>query len=213
MLCSLESKVHTKETRCTVNSIDPRTGTKLLSVTRMPFKVLKQPARPRVLASLLGVATLVLVAAPEPLLAGQPAGTPTSMGRGQRHESRHEIDQLEDQWRQAVLKPNPAVIENLLAEDFLGITASGTLQTKQQTLDNLRAGRVHFSTLSISDRKVRFYGTTALVTSLAEVKGTASDGELSGSFRYTHVYARDAHGAWKIVSFEASRIRDTGEHH
>jgi ketosteroid isomerase-like protein len=157
----------------------------------------------------LGVAALVLIAAPEPMLAAQPAGTPNSMGRGQRHESRHEIDQLEDQWHQAVLKSNIPVMQNLLAEDFLGITASGTLQTKQQMIDNIRAGRVHFSTLSISDRKVRFYGTTALVTSLAEVQGTASDGQLSGSYRYTHVYARDAHGAWKIVSFEASRIRDT----
>jgi ketosteroid isomerase-like protein len=179
----------------------------------LPFKAFRNPARPRVGASLLAAAALVSIAAAEPVLAAQPAGTPTSMGRGQRHESRHEIDQLEDQWREAVLKANPAVMQNLLAEDFLGITASGTLQTKQQTVDNLRAGRLHFSTLILSDRKVRFYGTTALVTSLAEVQGTASDGELSGSFRYTHVYARDAHGAWKIVSFEASRIRDSDDHH
>jgi ketosteroid isomerase-like protein len=171
------------------------------------------PGNPRVLASLLGAAVLVSIAAVEPLFAAQPAGTPTSMGRGQRHESRHEIDQLEDQWHQAVLKSNIPVMQSLLAEDFLGITASGTLQTKQQMIDNIRAGRVHFSILSISDRKVRFYGTTALVTSLAEVQGTAPDGQLSGSYRYTHVYARDAHGAWKIVSFEASRIRETGEHH
>jgi len=33
--------------------------------------------------------------------------------------------------------------------------------------ENLRSGRVHFTTLDISDRKVRFYGTTALVTSVA----------------------------------------------
>jgi ketosteroid isomerase-like protein len=50
------------------------------------------------------------------------------------------------------------------------------------------------------------------VTSLAEVKGTAGDGDISGSYRYTRVYVRDAQGAWKIVSFEASRIREPGEH-
>jgi ketosteroid isomerase-like protein len=198
-----------------LNSIDPPTGSTLLSVTRMPatIKWFTNPGRRRVLAGLLGMSAFVFVATSEPLLAGQPpnASTPTSMGRGQRHESRHEIDQLEDQWRQAVLKSNTTAMQSLLADDFLGITASGTLQTKQQMVDNLRAGRVHFSTLALSDRKVRFYGTTALVTSLAEVKGTAADGELSGSYRYTHVYARDAHGAWKIVSFEASRIRDDAE--
>jgi ketosteroid isomerase-like protein len=132
--------------------------------------------------------------------------------KGVKHESRHEIDQLEDQWRQAVLKSNPASLQNLLAEDYLAITSSGTLQTKQQTLDSLRAGRMHFTQLDISDRKVRFYGTTALVTSVADVQGTAGEGDISGSYRYTHVYVRDAQRAWKIVSFEVSRIRESGEH-
>jgi ketosteroid isomerase-like protein len=139
-----------------------------------------------------------------PLQAGMP--------KAQKHESRHEIDQLEEKWREAVLKSNTAVMQNLLADDYLAITASGTLQTKDQALANLRSGQMHLTTLDISDRKVRFYGTTALVTSLAEVQGTTGDGELSGSFRYTRVYVRNAQGAWKIVSFEASRIHEPGEH-
>lgn len=133
------------------------------------------------------------------------------MPRGQKHESRHEIDQLEETWREAVMKGNTAAMSNLLADDYMAITASGTLQTKDQTLESLRAGRVHFTTLDISDRKVRFYGTTALVTSVADVQGTTSDGDVSGSYRYTRVYVRDATGAWKVVSFEVSKIREAGE--
>jgi ketosteroid isomerase-like protein len=140
-----------------------------------------------------------------------PAGLTAGMPRAQKHESRHEIDQLEDQWREAVMQSNTAEMDKLLADDYMAITASGTLQTKDQALANLRAGRMHFTLLDISDRKVRFYGTTALVTSLADVRGTAGDGELSGSYRYTRVYVRDPQGSWKIVSFEASRIREPGE--
>jgi ketosteroid isomerase-like protein len=152
---------------------------------------------------------LVLV----PVLAQAPsANSPhTGMPRSQKHESHHEIDQLEEAWRDAVLKSNTAAMDALLADDYMAISASGTLQTKAETLANLRSGRVHFMTLNVSDRKVRFYGTTALVTSQAEVQGTTGDGELSGSFRYTRVYVRDARGKWKIVSFEASRIREPGE--
>jgi ketosteroid isomerase-like protein len=58
---------------------------------------------------------------------------------------------------------------------------------------------------------VRFYGTTALVTSRADVSGTNTGGDFSGSFRYTRVYVRNAEGKWKVVSFEASRIREPGE--
>jgi len=148
-----------------------------------------------------------------PMFAQAPSAKPAKPGmpRAQKHESRHEIDQLEETWREAVLKSNTAGMEALLADDYMAITPSGTLQTKEQALASLRSGRVHFKTLNISDRKVRFYGTTALVTSLAQVEGTAGEGSISGSFRYTRVYVRDAHGKWKIVSFEASRIRESGE--
>jgi len=138
----------------------------------------------------------------------QQAGMP----RSQKHESRHEIDQLEEAWREAVLKSNAVQMQSLLADDYMAITSSGTLQTKDQALDNLRSGRTHFTQLEISDRKVRFYGRTALVTSVADVQGTTGEGDVSGSYRYTRVYVRDAQGAWKVVSFEVSRIRDPGEH-
>ena len=101
---------------------------------------------------------------------------------------------------------------SLLADDYMAITASGTLQTKEQALESLRNGHLHFTTLDISDRKVRFYGTTALVTSVADVQGTTGEGEVSGSYRYSRVYVRNAAGVWKIVSFEVSKIREPGEH-
>lgn len=127
-----------------------------------------------------------------------------------KHVNRHEIDQLEEAWRRAVLKSDTAGMSKLLADDYIAITASGTLQTKEEALANLRSRRFHLTSLIVSDRKVRFYGKTALVTSLAEVQGTTPDGDVSGDFRYTRVYARDAQGQWKIVSFEASRIRPGG---
>jgi ketosteroid isomerase-like protein len=131
----------------------------------------------------------------------------------QKHENRHEIDQLEDEWRNAILTSNTTVMDSLLADDYIAITASGTLQTKAETLANLRSGQIHFTSLTVADRKVRFYGRTALVTSLAKVQATTPDGPINGSYRYTRVYVRNAQGQWKIVSFEASRIREPGPHH
>jgi len=141
-----------------------------------------------------------------------PLALPAGLQLSQKHTIRHEIDQLEDAWRTAVVNGNTTALDGLLADDYLAITPSGTLQNKEQTLDNVRQGRIKFTTLDLSDRKVRLYGTTALVTSLAEVAGTASDEELKGSFRYTRVYVRNTQGKWKVVSFEASRIREPGEH-
>jgi ketosteroid isomerase-like protein len=133
--------------------------------------------------------------------------------RAQKHEGRHEIDQLEDAWRNAILKEDTVAMSALLADDFMGISPSGTLQNKDQLLAGMVSGRIHFSSLELSDRRVRFYGATALVTSLATVTGANQEGEISGSFRYTRVYVRNEQKQWKVVSFEASRIRGSGERH
>ena len=135
-----------------------------------------------------------------------------AMPRGERHEVRHEIDHLEDHWRDAVLSRNVAAMDALLASDYMAITANGTLESKEETLASLRSGSLHIKTLELTDRKVRFYGGTALVTSRADVTGATPEGELNGSFRYTRVYVRDTGGIWRIVSFEASRIREPATH-
>lgn len=129
------------------------------------------------------------------------------MPRAQKHESRMVIDQLEDKWRDAILKDDASAMQNLLADDYTGITAFGTLQSKEDTVSSLRSGSLHITTLDLSDRKVRFYGSTALVTSAAIVEGATPDGNVSGDFRYSHVFVRDAQGNWKIVNFEASHVR------
>ena len=134
------------------------------------------------------------------------------MPRNERHDSRHEIDHLEDHWRNAILTGNVAAMDSLLAKDYIAITANGMLQTRDEALASLRSGGLHFKSLEITDRKVRFYGNTALVTSRAEVRGSTPEGDLAGSYRYTRVYVRDAGGVWRIVSFEASRIREGDSH-
>jgi ketosteroid isomerase-like protein len=132
--------------------------------------------------------------------------------RAQRHEYRHEIDQMEEAWRTAMIKGNSAALAGLLADDYTAITAQGAIQTKDQAVANLHSGTVQITGLDISDRKVRVYGSTAVVTSLAVLVGGKQDQEITGRYRYTRVYVRNEQGQWKIVSFEASRIQEPGEH-
>ena len=151
-----------------------------------------------------GIAVFAIVAA---------ASLSPALPHTEKHEIKQQIEQLEDSWRNAILHGNAAAMDSLLAEDYMAITPTGILQSKEQSLANLRAGTVHFRSLELSDRKIRVYGTTALVTSRAEVTGSGPDGSFSGSYRYTRVYVKDVRGAWHIVSFEASRIVHPGDGH
>ncbi len=127
-----------------------------------------------------------------------------------RHENKvlhKEIEALEQQWRQAILTNNVAEMNNLLSDDYIGITSNGAVENKAQALAQRRASTVTITKLDLSDIHIRVYGDTAVVTSVADLAGTNGDSDISGKYRYTRVYAR-RRGSWKIVSFEASRVHD-----
>lgn len=117
------------------------------------------------------------------------------------------IEALELEWRNAEVQNNVGVMDHLLADDYLGISANGTVETKAQALAQRRAGTVRIQSLDLSDIKVRVYGDTAVVTSTAQLVGVNGQSNISGNYRYTRVYNK-RFGQWKIVSFEASRIHD-----
>jgi ketosteroid isomerase-like protein len=122
-----------------------------------------------------------------------------------------EIEGLEAQWRQAILTNNVGALDHLLADDYLGITANGTLETKADAIALRRAGTIKISELQPKDTKIHVYGDTAVVTSRVDLTGTSGDRDISGVYHYTRVYNR-RDGQWKVVSFEASRMPDKGRH-
>jgi len=126
-----------------------------------------------------------------------------------KHEYRHEIDKMEETWRTAMLQANSAALEAILSDDYTAITAKGAIETREQAVSSLRSGAFRLTSLSISDRKVRIYGSTAVVTSLVELAGHRDKEDLAGRYRYTRVYVRNPSGQWKIVSFEASKIQES----
>ena len=131
------------------------------------------------------------------------------LGKALKHERHHEIDALEEAWSGAILRGDADALATMLSDDFIAITTRGMLQTRDEVLNSLRTRQTRIVSLDLSDRKVRFYGSTAVVTSLAQVEGSNENQDISGSFRYTHVYVRNSSGKWMLVSAESSRIPET----
>jgi ketosteroid isomerase-like protein len=129
----------------------------------------------------------------------QPKGDP------KRVERAH-IEALEQQWRNAELNADAAAMDKLLSDDFLGITANGEVNTKQQFLDRMSNRSITLSTLEMSEQKIKLVGQVAIVTSLAQVDGTSDGQPLTGRFRYTRVYQRLPGDMWRVTNFEATRI-------
>jgi ketosteroid isomerase-like protein len=129
----------------------------------------------------------------------------------QKSTTRATVVALEEQWRQAQLNCDAAAMDRLLSDDFVGITAFGQVTTKMQQLARIRDRMIVITQMDLSDIKVKLIGPiVAVVTSRAEIKGTNEGVPISGTFRYTRVYQRLGSGAWKITSFESTRVPSDG---
>ncbi|HEV2620351.1 MAG TPA: nuclear transport factor 2 family protein [Acidobacteriaceae bacterium] len=135
----------------------------------------------------------------------QPA--PANAQHPKRHdEYKHQVEKLEDVWRAAQLSGDVLAISQLLSDDYVGITMSGQVVTKEQQLDRMRKRTMVLSKYEVSDRKVKLNGTTAIVMSLASIEGTNEGQPIHGTFRSMRVYTRLPGGGWKVTNFEATRV-------
>jgi ketosteroid isomerase-like protein len=119
---------------------------------------------------------------------------------------KRQVEHLEEIWRIAQLNDDIAEMDKLLSEDYVGITMNGQVVTKMQQLDRMRTRQFVLTKIELNDVKVKLIGTTAVVTSQAEVEGTNEGNSIRGTYRYTRVYSRLPSGAWKITNFEATRV-------
>jgi ketosteroid isomerase-like protein len=131
--------------------------------------------------------------------------------REKKHAAKQQVEALEEQWRQAQLGGDVAAMDKLLSDDYIGISMTGQVNTKMQQLDRMRLHKVALTRLDLGERQVKLIGSIAIVTSRAEVEGTNEGAPIKGTYRYTRVYQRLPSGAWKITSFEATRVPGPGD--
>jgi ketosteroid isomerase-like protein len=138
-------------------------------------------------------------------------GNSAAFAMGVRHPQRlvkQQIAALEDEWRSAALAHDLNAIENLLSDDYVGISWNGEVNTKAMQIDRMRTRNLVISKLDSVDSKIKVLGNVVIVTGRADVQGKSDGNDMIGIFRYTRVYQRLPSGAWKITNFEATRVSD-----
>ena len=120
-----------------------------------------------------------------------------------------EIVALEARIRAAQLGADVAALDALIADELLFTGPDGQLGTKAQDLAAHRAGVVRFRAHEPEELRIRRVGADVAVVALrarltVEVAGTP----VSGTFRYTRVWARESGGEWRVVGGHVSAVPD-----
>ena len=119
-----------------------------------------------------------------------------------------EIVAVEAALRNAQLTADVSELDKLIAENLLFTGPDGQLGTKAQDLDAHRSGVVRFREHEPTELRVRRVGLDVAIVALrarlvVEVNGSM----ISGTFRYTRVWAREQ-GAWRVTGGHVAATAD-----
>jgi len=118
-------------------------------------------------------------------------------------DDRAAVAQLDNDYQAAVKRNDASVMERILSDDFVLVIGSGKTFTRIDLLDEARSGHIRYEHQDTSERTVRVWGATAVVTARLHISGTEDGKAFDKSLWYSDTYVRGASG-WKYVLGQAS---------
>lgn len=113
-----------------------------------------------------------------------------------------QLTALEYEWNDANIKGNKSAVRRILADEFRGVGADGSVKNKEQLLASLEPETL-IASLKLSDLKISLAGDTVVLTGLNTARSTR--GQVL-KFRFTDTFLwRD--GRWQAISSQASQVR------
>jgi len=123
------------------------------------------------------------------------------------YTARDEADilQLEGQWAKAIQARDTAVMERLLAPEYVGVDPAGVATSKTQEIAMFRNGDLKIDSIVAGEQKVKVYIGGVIVTGKSSVKGKFKDQDISGDYRFVDIYERKPAG-WQVVYSQLTKV-------
>jgi hypothetical protein len=117
-----------------------------------------------------------------------------------------EIEDHEEQLRQAMLNSDVGRLERLLSPSLIFTNQDGTRLTKEDDLATHRSGNLKIETLEqVGEVTIRLLGDTAIVCLNAALTGSYAEQPFGGTFAYSRIWYRQA-GAWQVEMAHCSQV-------
>jgi ketosteroid isomerase-like protein len=113
------------------------------------------------------------------------------------------VAELDTEYQKAVKDNDAETIDRIVAADFVLVTGGGAIFRKADLLNDARSKSSVYEHQEDSNRTVRVYGDSAVVTALLWVKGTSSGGAFEYKLWFSDVYLRTRRG-WQYAFAQAS---------
>ena len=114
------------------------------------------------------------------------------------------IDLSKEKWRWMSERKVDSLAA-LFHEKAVFVHMGGTM-SKEQELDVIRSGRIHYKDVDIQETSVRFIGTTtAVLLNKIRLVAVVGGNEVTNPFVVTEVYVQQS-GTWTLASLSFTRL-------
>jgi ketosteroid isomerase-like protein len=120
-------------------------------------------------------------------------------GQGQGAIVEQVIRELDNERIQAQIHADVAALEQIYADDFIGVGPSGTVRTKPQVISDFTSGDLRFQSITTDDVRVRVYGNAAVETGRSTMNGQDKGNSVPRDTRFTRVWIKQQ-GRWRLVA-------------
>ena len=114
-------------------------------------------------------------------------------------EPSNQILALETKWNDAYKAGDVAIMESLLADDFIITVEDGTTFSKSGYLGHTAAAELRVQISQMTDLRVRMRGNIAIVTGAYHEKGTTKRVPYESRDRFTDVWTKTNRG-WQVIA-------------
>jgi ketosteroid isomerase-like protein len=123
------------------------------------------------------------------------------------------MQQVEDSWDTAVSKHDQFALENLLAHDYIGISAEGEVTTRNQQISHLFVAGAEPVSLTQKVIGARLLGDLAVVngTYVMEWQSTTDQRKVAEKGVFTHVFRKNSAGNWQCINSQRTVVATEDE--
>ena len=112
---------------------------------------------------------------------------------------------LEDERFAAMIARDFARLQLLVHDELMYTHSSGVVDGKASWLDSMKSGRVKYKKAQCTERKVRLYGDTALITGRAHIEAEIGGEPKTLKLLFLNAWTRTPQG-WKFVAWQSTPL-------
>ncbi len=107
----------------------------------------------------------------------------------------------------AVQNNDTKTLDRIYADDFTFVSDTGVLSTKAQRFAAMKSSELKYSSVSLEDVNIRFYGNTAVANFRVKSKFKLNGENFEGRYAITGTFIKSKKG-WQEVAVQSTKIAD-----